>query len=341
MRRLTRALVRRLLPRRLAGERGASAIAVALLIVPLLGCGAIAVDVASLYSDRTQLRNGTDAAAIAIASDCARGACGNTASTATGLVTSNTVRARAARATTSAPTVSVSGRQVTVTASADQAHWFAPLLGSSSSRVTATSRASWAPTSQGLAKFPLVISWCEYVGQMARDRNGNATIRVNATTDLGSTDTCTGPDGTTQVPVGYAVTNGDNGNASCGTTSRIGSTVTQYTGMYTTSYRLPVSCTNAYLGSLIGTTVLVPIWDQVTGPVGAQSLRVFAYAAFYLEGYDYINRSDDPALVGRFSRAALPSEVGTPASVSRSATDLTTFDPAYRGAYSVFLDPQG
>jgi hypothetical protein len=206
--------------------------------------------------------------------------------------------------------------------------------------VSATSRAIWAPTSAGTAKFPLIISWCEYVGQMRRDRNGNATIRVNATTDLGSPDTCTGPDGVTPVRVGYAVTNGDGGNSACGTTSAIGGTVSQYTGMYTTSYRLPISCTNAHLASLVGTTVIVPIWDQVTGPEGSAVMRVFAYAAFYLEGYDYINRPDDPALVGRFSRAAVLSDSGTPGTVSRTARDLTTFDAGYRGAYSVFLDPQ-
>ena len=341
MRRLTAGLLRRLAPRRLAEERGATAVMTAMLLVPLLACGAIAVDVASYYSDRTQLLNAADAAAIAIAADCARGACGSTTATATALQSANASVADSFDAALRPPTVTVGTRRVDVTTAADAAHWFAPLLGRDSSRVTATSRATWAPTSGGTARFPLVISWCEYVGQMQRDRNGNATIRVNATTDLGSPETCTGPDGVTPVRVGYAVTNGDGGNAACGTTSSIGGWVNQYTGMYTTSYRLPVSCTDAYLASLIGTTVIVPIWDRVEGPEGSARLHVYAYAAFYLEGYDYINRLDDPALVGRFSRAALPAASGTPASVSRTAPDLTTFDASYRGAYSVFLEPQG
>jgi Flp pilus assembly protein TadG len=340
MRRLTTRLLRRLSPRRLAQERGATAVMTVLLFTSLLACGALAVDVASYYSDRTQLSNAADAAALAIAADCARGSCGNTASTASAMLTANAGAADAGDATLRTPTVSVGTRQVTVTTSADATHWFAQAVGRTSTRVTTTSRASWAPTSGGLAKFPLVISWCEYVGQMERDRNGNATIRVNATTELGGTETCVGPDGSTPVPVGYAVTNGDGNNTACGTTSTIGGTVSQFTGMYTTYYRLPVSCTNAYLASLIGTTVIIPIWDRVTGPLGSQSLRVYAYAAFYVEGYDYINRPDDPALIGRFSRAALPADSGTPASVSRTAPDLTTFDARYRGAYSVFLDPQ-
>ncbi len=341
MRRLTPRLLRRLTPRRLAEERGASAVMAAIMLVPLVACGAIAVDVASVYSDRTQLRNAADAAAIAVASDCARGSCGATAATAQSLRDANAGVADAFDATLRDPVVTVGSQRVEVTMSADADHWFASALGRSASRVTATSRATWAPTSGGTAKFPLAISWCEYVGQMQRDRNGNATIRVNATTELGSPETCTGPDGTTPVRVGYAVTNGDGGNSSCGTTSTIGGTVSQYTGMYTTAYRLPVSCTNAHLGSLIGTTVIVPIWDQVTGPEGSAQMRVYAYAAFYLEGYDYIHRPDDPALIGRFSRAALPSPSGTPGTVSRAAPDLTAFDAGYRGAYSVFLEPQG
>ena len=339
MRRLTTRLRRRALVRRLAEERGASAVMVALLLVPLLGCGAIAVDVASYYSDRVQLQGAADAAALAIAADCAKGNCGNTARTAE--ATQNTYAAAADRgdAALRTPAVSVNSgqRRVTVTTSADAAHWFAPVFGDASSRVTTRATASWAPTSAALAKFPLVISWCEYVRQMNRDPSGTQTFRVNATTEL-TGETCTGPDGSTPVQAGYAVTNGDRGNAACGTTSSVDGMVSQYTGMYTTFYRLPVSCSDTYLGSLLRTTIIVPIWDRMTGSPGTAQFHVFAYAAFYIEGYDYLYTPDDPALIGRFSRAALPSDVGVTAGVSRTAPDLAAMNPAFRGAYSVFLD---
>ena len=55
------------------GERGGISVLVAILMVALLGFAAVAVDVGMLYAERTQLRNGADAAAIAVAQKCARG----------------------------------------------------------------------------------------------------------------------------------------------------------------------------------------------------------------------------------------------------------------------------
>ena len=69
---------------RLSGERGATAVLFALLLVPLLGFAAIAVDVGSLYAERARLQVAADAAAIAVAQDCSRGNCGDMLATARG-----------------------------------------------------------------------------------------------------------------------------------------------------------------------------------------------------------------------------------------------------------------
>ena len=50
---------------RLRDERGAVAVMVALLMVPLIGFAAIAIDVAAMWSERQQLQNGADAGALA------------------------------------------------------------------------------------------------------------------------------------------------------------------------------------------------------------------------------------------------------------------------------------
>ncbi|GAA4375697.1 pilus assembly protein TadG-related protein [Agromyces bauzanensis] len=55
----------------MSSERGASAVIVALLAIPLLGGTAIAVDVGALYAEKAQLQNGADGAALAIAKECA------------------------------------------------------------------------------------------------------------------------------------------------------------------------------------------------------------------------------------------------------------------------------
>ena len=75
--------------RLLASERGATAVIFALLLVPMLGFAAIAVDVGSLYAERARLQVAADAAAIAVAQDCARGNCGDMLATAQGLVAAN------------------------------------------------------------------------------------------------------------------------------------------------------------------------------------------------------------------------------------------------------------
>ena len=74
---------------RLRDERGAVAVMVALLMVPLIAFAAIAIDVAAMWSERQQLQTAADAGALAIAQDCARGACGDPAETAESLAVAN------------------------------------------------------------------------------------------------------------------------------------------------------------------------------------------------------------------------------------------------------------
>jgi Flp pilus assembly protein TadG len=73
MTRLTRP-ARRRLPGR---ERGAIGVMVAVLIGGgvLVGMSALAVDVGQLYSERAQLQNGADSAALAVATTCSVGSC--------------------------------------------------------------------------------------------------------------------------------------------------------------------------------------------------------------------------------------------------------------------------
>ena len=62
--------------RRLRDDAGAAAVLIALLLpLVLLGFGALVIDGGSLYSERRQLQNGADAAALALAQVCASGSC--------------------------------------------------------------------------------------------------------------------------------------------------------------------------------------------------------------------------------------------------------------------------
>ena len=79
---------------RLSGERGATATVFALLLVPMLGFAAIAVDIGALYAERARLQVAADAAAIAVAQDCSRGTCGDMLATARAMVAANDGDAR-------------------------------------------------------------------------------------------------------------------------------------------------------------------------------------------------------------------------------------------------------
>jgi Flp pilus assembly protein TadG len=56
-------------------DEGAVIVWVALMMVVLLGVGALVIDIGALYVERRELQNGADAAALAVAQDCAEGSC--------------------------------------------------------------------------------------------------------------------------------------------------------------------------------------------------------------------------------------------------------------------------
>lgn len=56
-------------------ERGVIAPLAAILMVALMGFGALAVDVGAIYSEKAQLQNGADSAALAVAQACANSPC--------------------------------------------------------------------------------------------------------------------------------------------------------------------------------------------------------------------------------------------------------------------------
>ena len=117
-------------------------------MVALLGFAAIAVDVGMLYAERTQLRNGSDAAAIAVAQKCAKNVndadCSTSSTLARGLASSN---AGDGLSNVASLALDKTARTVTVTAGAQEAGkepnqvslFFARALGVNTAEVTAAS----------------------------------------------------------------------------------------------------------------------------------------------------------------------------------------------------------
>ncbi len=258
--------------RRVRDERGAVAVVVALVLVPLMGFAAIGVDVAGMWSTHQQLQNGADAGALAIAQGCGRGACGVPADTAQKYASDNHV---GPGATGAVVTFDAGTGLVTVEARTTRPHLFAPVLGINSSALKAQASARWGSPNGGTSMLPLAFSWCEWKAQTngaLPSGSTPATIFFPKTSDTG----CTGPSNNF-TPGGFSwlKTAG-----SCTVTSTISQQLLVDPGI-----SAPSSCSDAYISSLQGKTSLLPIFDRVSGTGTNAQYHVYGYAAFVLTGY--------------------------------------------------------
>ena len=153
--------------RRLNAEDGQVIIVVALCMTVLLGMGALAVDLGALYVRKHQLQTGADAAAIAIAKQCAEAVvagdpslCNTTlaSATSTDYFTANT--AVSPDVATPDLVTAYAGRagRVTVNASYDEPPIFSGVITDGGPvAVAATATARWGPMTAVDDVFPLAV----------------------------------------------------------------------------------------------------------------------------------------------------------------------------------------
>lgn len=260
---------------RLRDERGAVGVVVALLMVPLLGFAALAIDVSAIYAERQQLQTGADAGALAIAQDCGRGACGTPSSTAQALAASNLDHG-----TSTATITALTSAKVTVRNGGVKKHWFAPVLGVSSSTLTASATVAWGSPTGGTAVLPLAFSLCEWTAQTHGGMpTGTASEVIYLTKSAQVATNCTGPSGNL-VPGGFGWITTDPG--ACHSTSNIAGILRSDPGN-----SVPGSCSTSDLNAAHNATVLLPIFDQMSGTGSGATYRVYGYAAFRLTGYRF------------------------------------------------------
>jgi hypothetical protein len=289
---------------RLRKERGAVAVMVALLMVPLMGFAAVAVDVAAINADHQQLQIGADAGALAIAEACARGNhCTDTTeaqtwrqNTAEELAVANKNDGKASAQVVEK--VTYQAGEVTVWTSGERDHWFAPVFEVidpdgefDHTTVRAKATAEWPRPGGGMAKLPLTFSLCELYEQTGQKidpstrrldvphTNVEMTIYLTGT---GKSDSkCQGPSGN-EVAGGFGWITPDSGT--CVTTSTAGDTVHSSPGASVPNSK---DCSPDYLASLVGRTVALPVFDQHSLDKGGANAtyRIYGYAAFQLTGY--------------------------------------------------------
>jgi Flp pilus assembly protein TadG len=268
------------------GERGAVAIITALCLVVLLGFAAIAIDVGLLYEERAQLQNGADAAAFAVAQDCALGTdCLDASAVLPRAQQMADANSRDARSKATILELDKTKQKVRVqdstvdgtSGAGSLALSFAPVLGIDKATVAATATAFWGAPKAGPAMFPIAFAACEF--------NLTGAPQVLVLGGKGPTK-CTKTGGSTghvdDLPGGFGWI-GENSSTTCGVYVAVGDTVKSSTGA-----SIPSGCsTTATEAALKNKTVLLPVYDKVSGTGNNGTYRIAAWAAFEVQAYTF------------------------------------------------------
>lgn len=254
---------------------GGISVLVALLLVVLLGAAAIAVDAGVMYAERAELQNGADAAALAIAQECADGTCLSTTATAE-LYANRNAKDNASNVadvqlTSSSVTVDVASRDGD-TGAGSLSLFFAPVLGIDETTVRATATAGWNmfPHS-GPAILPLAFAPCVF-----KLDGGVQLIRYHGNTDP--------PSCTSTSPSGQILPGGFSWLAGSGSDCKLN--VENNTDVPSKPGVSPPSGCDSVLNSLYGKTALLPVYDDFNPAGGANgSYHIKGWAAFKILGW--------------------------------------------------------
>ena len=273
--------MRRLAPP-VEGERGGIAVIVAMLMVVLLGFAATSIDVAKLYSERAQLQNGSDAAALMVARACATGApvdvCSSTPSNSVKkLVNGNAVDRLS---NVESITIYKEAQTVKVIAGAEEAGsspnsvsmFFAGILGVTSAEVRASSSVQWGTPVKGIMALPLAVAECKF----------NLSLSSQAATEqileFGT--------GCGRVPGGFGWIAST--GSQCGLSISVG-LETDSTTWFSSDPGAspPTRCSATDLSQMNNQTVLLPLYDKAADTGANAGYFVKGFAAFHVTGYNF------------------------------------------------------
>lgn len=291
-------------------ERGAAGVLVAVMMLVLMGAGAIAVDVGQIYAERAQLQNAADAGAMAAARRCydAGGCTGSQATSWAAELTGPNSNDGASNI--ASVNLSVS-RQITVVTSTRNGtsgagfltQMFSRALNAPPVTVGARATASFAPPSSG-SGFPLAISDNCY------NLSGAAATGEVQKFSYKPGGTCTGPSGT-EIPGGWGWLDQ---SSPCVAATTIGSNE-----LGSDPGNNPPSGCSTILAGWKATieaggevTVTLPIFDDATNAGQNGSFNIIGYATLRIWGwkfgnnheYEFRNTASDPGMNSDLACAA-------------------------------------
>jgi Flp pilus assembly protein TadG len=295
MRRLTGALAGRL-----RQERGAVAVFVALSMTVLLAFAAVAIDTSATRRDQQVLRNAADAAALAVAMDCAQAVpvdpdaapvtvCPPAAATGATVTATHLVADNAGSGST--VTTSLQGRTVKVTVSAAASR---PIpIGPGT--VSVTSTAVWTPANFAYAaSYPLAISYCRYLqlpaespSHLASEPNGLWLLPARqqiTPAAWNASDSCNGPNGSGALVLPNSAMTATDADAACGTSSAQDRNVSGQP-FEPVAFSSRTCVASSQFGDVAswpwgGYQIVVPVFDRVDG----NQYHVWDYLGFHVMG---------------------------------------------------------
>jgi Flp pilus assembly protein TadG len=299
-------------------ERGASAILIALCAVILFGIAAWVIDGSALYQERAELQNGADAAALAIAADCVEGDCGAYNITAESYIDANAEDGDTALQANGV-TFPTSNQVRVAVATADAGddtdndvdtvdYVFAQVFGKQGFQVLAEATAQWGTAGAG-GSIPIIMSECEWdwatndgtaYPEEPWNPSDERTILFHDPSGGGggggSVPDCDAHpghdfDGDTRLPGGFGWLQSED----CETYVDPGGWVGSKPGN-----GAPNDCD---FDGLLGTTVMIPVFDDLTesggpggctiGP-GGKCYHVLGFAGFHISGFRFPGNQSSP-----------------------------------------------
>jgi hypothetical protein len=294
------------------GESGAILVFVAISLVVLLGSVAMSIDFGRMYSERRELQNGADAAALAVAQDCATGDCGGAYSPYPIAEEYADANASDNLAWVDDVDLDLAAQKVTVhTATEDPGgdHFFdmmfAQIVGFDGLTVNAQATVAWGAP-KNLATLPIIFSICEWEQYSGTLHPSSAVINneLPPTPGYGRLNDYTqiffhGDDENSPIchesPSGQDLPGGFGWLASasgCEAEVDGGGWVGIDPGASPTG-----GCSPSLMENLVGTVVLIPYFDDFRSTGAGAEYHVAGFGAVYVTGYNFAGQYKEASLI--------------------------------------------
>jgi Flp pilus assembly protein TadG len=272
-----------------SAERGAAGVTVALMLLVLIGAGALAVDTGQIYAERAQLQNAADSSALAVAKSCAKGSC-NTALSGASSIAGPLANANSNDSASTVKSIDTSvAHQVTVATSTKDgtsgAGFLSKLFASAltdapPATVGATATAGWggAPLT-GPATLPMTFAPCQF------DFSGKTIAMFSKGKDVN----CAGDSSSSGkvIPGGFEFikTIGGKCTSQVYPPSPANADPTLPYVNSGTGASMPSECSKGVMASYVGQVVLIPVFSGTSGTGDKAVYYIKGFAAFFLEGF--------------------------------------------------------